>query len=198
MREFIYFSGKARTSGNFRDLMSAGRMDIAIHSLINAFFLSNSVREDVILHLLFYGPPDPPKHLEFTYHPNMPISKKDVAGLLKRMLYKCKPNKKTEVFPGCFIEKKSLFDLIEELKNKGRAIYVLDRNGKELEKSTLGNSVFLIGDHEGLPKKEIKRLKQECKILSIGKKVYFASHVVTILNYLIDKEEIEEASNRIV
>jgi len=49
MRHFIYFSKSARTSGNFdiNNLMKAGRMDIAIHSIISAFFLSHSFREDV-------------------------------------------------------------------------------------------------------------------------------------------------------
>jgi len=66
MREFLYFSNKAKTTGNFdsNKLMDAGRMDIAIHVLINAFFLSHKVRENTKLHLIFNGPPRPPAHLE--------------------------------------------------------------------------------------------------------------------------------------
>ena len=118
MREFIYFSQHARTSGNFSDLMEAGRMDIALHVIINAFFLSHKLRDDVKLHLIFYGQPDPPKHLELISDIEMPISKKDVAGLIKKMLYKYKPGGKTEVFPGCFIEKKSLNELLKELEKQ--------------------------------------------------------------------------------
>jgi len=190
MREFIYFSGRARTSGNFDDLMQAGRMDIAIHTIINAFFLSNSVRDDVILHLIFYGPPTPPRHLEFVSNPEMPISKKDVAGLIKRMLYKYQEGKKAEVFSGCFIEKKNLYELIEELEKKGKTIYILDKNGEKIDNTKIDeNFVFLIGDQEGLPDKELKRLSKKLKTISIGNKMYFASHVVTILNYEIDKKE---------
>lgn len=190
MREFIYFSGKARTSGNFDNPMEAGRIDIAIHSLINAFFLSNSVREDVILHLVFYGPPDPPKHLEFRYHPDMPISKKDVAGLIKRMLYKYRAGENREVFPGCFIEKKGMFDLIDELKKAGKEIYVLDKRGERVRNINLAeNPVFVIGDHDGFPNKDLKKLKEEGRTMSIGRKVYFASHIVTILNYMVDMKE---------
>ncbi|MHA1869020.1 MAG: hypothetical protein ACTSXD_13335, partial [Candidatus Heimdallarchaeaceae archaeon] len=38
MREFIYFSSKAHTSGNFdsENLMKAGRMDIVCHVVVNA------------------------------------------------------------------------------------------------------------------------------------------------------------------
>ena len=64
MREFVYFSRKARTSGNIKDLMKAGRLDIACHIVIHSFFVSHAIRKNVKLHLFFYGPPDPPKHIE--------------------------------------------------------------------------------------------------------------------------------------
>ena len=47
MREFIYYSSKGRTSGNFTDLMKAGRLDIACHVVISSFFLSHKIREDI-------------------------------------------------------------------------------------------------------------------------------------------------------
>src|SRR3989344_4848972 len=117
VREFIYFSQKARTSGNWQDndLMKAGRMDIVCNVIIATLFLSHKMRDDIHLHLIFNGPPNPPMHLEFISNDNMPISKKDVAGLIKRMLYKHRTGKKTEVFPGCFIEKKSFGELTNEL-----------------------------------------------------------------------------------
>ena len=60
MRHFIYFSAKAATSGKALakgDLMKAGRMDIAIHSIIQGLFLSHDFRKDVKFHLVFYGIP---------------------------------------------------------------------------------------------------------------------------------------------
>ena len=104
MREFIFFSNQARTSGNFdtRNLMDAGRMDIAVHVLIHAFFVSHRLREDTKLHMIFNGPPDPPKHLILFPNGrkttgNITISKKDVANLIRKMLFKYKPGKKTIV-----------------------------------------------------------------------------------------------------
>lgn len=188
MREFVYFSSKAWTSGNFDDLMKAGRMDIAIHFLINSLFLSHDIRRDTKVHLVFYGPPNPPRHLEFIYHKDMPISKKDVAGLIKRMLYKYREGQKTEVFPGCFIEKKSFSDVLEEI-SKEKRVYVLEEGGEDVSKLELEeNAAYVIGDHEGFPQKELKRLKQRYKAISLGKMVYFASHIVTIINYLLDRK----------
>ena len=122
MRHFIYFSSKARTSGNFKDLMKAGRMDIVCNVIIQALFISNKMREDVHLHLIFNGAPNPPMHLEFISKEldKKTISKKDIVGLIKRMLYKCNKKNKTEVFPGCFIEKKSFQKLVNELEEEGK------------------------------------------------------------------------------
>ncbi len=187
MREFIYFSSKARTSGNFDDLMKAGRMDIVIHFIINTFFLSNNMRDDVRLHLIFYGAPDPPKHLILESNPDMPISKKDVAGLIKRMLFKYKGKETEQIYPGCYIDRKNFFQIVNEKIEEGKEIVILDKSGEEISKSKINeNCVFLFGDHEGLPKKEVRRLKKESKKISLGKNVYFASQSVTIINYLLD------------
>ncbi|MBU4086812.1 MAG: hypothetical protein KKB21_04530 [Nanoarchaeota archaeon] len=199
MREFIYFSGKARTSGNFSDnLMEAGRMDIACHVLINTFFLSHQLRNNVRLHMVFYGMPDPPKHLELfpskklrEEDSKMDISKKDVAGLIKKMLYKYKPGMKNEVSPGYWIEKKSLFAVIDELKSEGKVVYVLDEKGEDIRDIKISEDcVFLLGDHDGLPAKELKRLKKICVPVSIGNKTYFASQVVSIVNNELDRRGI--------
>ncbi len=186
MREFIYYSNKARTSGNFSldDLMKAGRMDIVCNVIIACFFLSHKIREDVKLHLILSGPPCPPRHLEFISNKDMPISKKDVAGLIKRMLFKYREGKKTEVFPGCFIEKKGFIQFIKELEEDGKKILILDKNGEDVRQADLNNSVFVIGNEEGLPKKEIKRFK---KRVSVGKETYFASQTIVIINNEIDR-----------
>ena len=199
MREFIYYSRTAPTSGNFGpDLMKAGRLDIAIHSVIAVFFLSNSIRDDVILHLIFAGKPDPPKHLEInpvleekTEIEKVYLSKKDVAGLIKRMLYKYKKDKKSEVFQGYWIEKKGLGELAEELNREERNLYLLDKKGQDIRKVEIKERpVFILGDHIGLPKKELKRLKKICKSISVGNKEYFASQTVTIVNNELDRRGI--------
>ncbi len=194
MRTFIYYSTRARTSGNWKDLMKAGRMDIVCNTIISTFFISNKMRDKIHLHLIFNGPPNPPMHLEIisenSSKENPPISKKDIGGLIKRMLYKCKKDKRMKIFPGCFIEKKSFSCLIKELIKEGKRIYVLDSKGENIRKINshkLENCVFILGDDLGIPKKEIKNLKER---ISIGKKIYFASQTMTIINNELDLREI--------
>lgn len=197
-REFIYYSRSAPTSGNFgEDLMRAGRLDIAIHAVIAAFFLSHKMREDTTLHLVFAGMPDPVKHLEMkpqnenkedadAFH----ISKKDIASLIKKMLYKYKEGKKHEVMPGYSIEKKSLLKLAEELKEEGRNLYILDAKGEDIREIDIKeNPIFILGDYEGLPSKELRRLKTMATPVSIGKRTYFASQTVVIVNNELDRRE---------
>ena len=218
MRHFVYFSKKARTSGNFdlNNLMKAGRMDIACQVVIMAFFVSHHTREDVKLHLVFSGGPDPVKHLEMFPGKNfmaddkkrIDISKKDIAGLIKKMLYKYKKGEKREVAPGYFIEKKNFIDLIEELQeelapnqvglgegvpSEEGKIFILDKRGEDIRKfrdSELKNAVFIIGDQDGIPKKELKYLKKIAEKISVGNQMYFASQIVTIVNNELDKREI--------
>jgi len=171
--------------------MKAGRMDIAIHSLIQGIFLSHDFRKDVVFHFVFYGAPDPPKHIEIQVKEGTPISKKDVGILIKKILYKYKKGEKTEVFPGCFVEKKSFLKLIEELQEKGCEVFILDKKGRDLRKAELGNEpVFILGDHEGLPKKELKRLKKMVQGISVGPKMYFASQVVAVVNNELDRRNL--------
>lgn len=184
MREFVFYSSKARTTGKFDDPMKAGRLDIVFNVVIQALSLSNKIRDDVHLHLIFDGPPNSPLHLEFDSSKNIPLSKKDVGGLIKRMLYKWNDKKKTEVFDGCYIERKSLSVLLKELSNDGKRICVMDFKGDNVRKiKKLDDCVFVIGDHEGLPKKELKRYKDK---FSVGPEVYFASQVFVLINNELD------------
>jgi tRNA (pseudouridine54-N1)-methyltransferase len=197
MREFIYYSRTAPTSGKHvgEDLMKSGRLDIAIHSLISAFFLSHKIREDVKLHFVFSGAPDPSKHLEFkpetegkTGVDKIYINKSDVSRIIKKMLYKCKKEGKNEVFPGYWIEKKGFMKVVDELEKEGKEIFILDPKGDDIREVEIPEDcVFVLGDHKGLPPKELKRLKNICTPVSIGKMKYFASQTVAIVNNEIDR-----------
>jgi tRNA (pseudouridine54-N1)-methyltransferase len=189
MREFVYFSSKATTTGNFNDLKDAGRLDIVCHFVINSFFVSNAIRPEVRLHLIFYGRPDPPRHivLEINEKNKDFFSKKDVAGLIKKMLYKYQKGKKVEVFDSCFVEKKSFLDVVEELIKEGKEIYLLDVDGEQLRNAKIDkDAVFVLGDHEGIPKQEKKQVEKISKKISLGKVMYFASQSLSVLQNELD------------
>jgi tRNA (pseudouridine54-N1)-methyltransferase len=199
MRELIYYSRTAPTAGSYikEDLQESGRIDIAIHTIIAAFFLSHKIRTDMRLHMIFAGPPDPQKHL--LLHPvtegqtgidKIYISKKNVSDILKKMLYKYREGENREVFPGFWIERKGFLELVNELSKQGRNIYTLDADGEDIRTAEIKeNPIFILGDHKGLPAKELKRLKNLCTPVSIGKKTYFASQTVAVVNNELDRRE---------
>jgi|SRR3989344_1557961 len=200
MREIIYYSRTAPTSGNYiqkEDLQASGRIDIAIHTVIASFFLSHKIRTDTKLHLIFAGPPDPPKHLELkpvtegkTGMDKIYLAKKDVSGVLKKMLYKYREGEKKEVFPGFWIEKRGFLEVVKGLEKEGRNLYILDADGEDIREANIKeNPVFILGDHKGLPAKELKRLKTLATPVSIGKRVYFASQTIAVLNNELDRRE---------
>jgi len=210
MRHFVYFSNKAATSGkalskfsgkNIRKsgrssgkekgggLMEAGRMDIAIHSFIQGVFLSHDFRKDVKFHFVFYGMPDPPKHIEIQVTDELGLNKKDVGKIIQKILYKYKEGEKAEPLPGCFIEKKSFLDVITTLNKEGNQIFILDSKGQSIREAEISeNCVFILGDQEGLPRKETQRLKKSdtIKEISVGSKEYFASQTVAVVNNELD------------
>ncbi len=191
MRELLYYSRNAVTAGNLikEDLKKAGRMDIICNVIISTFFISNKMREDIKLHLIFDGGPNNPRHLVLESNENMPISKKNVAGLIKRMLYKS-PDKEglKEIFPGALIEKKGFEKLVKELDDNGKDVLLLDRKGNDIRETNLEkNPVFIIGDHEGFPQDKKKFLKKIDKV-SVSPKVIFASQVITIVHNELDRK----------
>lgn len=194
MREFVYYSANAVTAGNLikDDLKKAGRLDIVCNFIVAVFFVSNAMREDVKLHLIFDGGPNNPRHLVFESNEGMPISKKNVAGLIKRMLYKAKDEEGLrEIVPGCSIERKSFEKVVKELDKIGKDVFVLEGRGTDirdvkLNMSDEANSVFLVGDHDGFPsgmKKFLKKVDGVC----VGPKILFASQVAVLLHNEMDR-----------
>lgn len=190
MREFIYYSKSAVSAGNLikDNLMKAGRMDIVCNVIISVFFISNAIRDDVKLHLIFDGPPNAPRHLVMNSNKEILISKKNVAGLIRKMLYKS-PNREglLEIFPGASIEKKSFEKVVKQLDKEGKDVLLLSNKGIDIRKSKTKDAVFIIGDHEGFPRDKAKFLKRIDKV-SVGPKVLFASQVITILHNEMDRK----------
>lgn len=192
MREFVYYSANAVTAGNLigSDLKKAGRMDIVCNFIVSCFFTSNAMREDVRLHLIFDGGPNNPRHIVMESNEEMPISKKNVAGLIKKVLYKAKDEEGLrEIVPGCSVEKKGFVELLKEMDSEGKDVLVFGKGGKDVRELKLtGDEVFVIGDHDGFPRGFSKFLKRVDKV-SVGPRVLFASQVAILLHNEMDRQE---------
>jgi tRNA (pseudouridine54-N1)-methyltransferase len=146
--------------------------------------LSHAIRKNVIFHAVLNGPPSPPLHLQVegaTLH-DVRTDQQTWTNILKKVLA-------GKTHPGVSVEKLS-FESLLRMKAEKSQIYVLEENGKDIDKVQISESpVFVLGDHIGLPKKvEVYALRYGEKI-SLGKKPYLAATCISILNYILDRKE---------
>jgi tRNA (pseudouridine54-N1)-methyltransferase len=146
--------------------------------------LSHAIRKNVIFHAVLNGPPSPPLHLQVegaTLH-DVRTDQQTWTNILKKVLA-------GKTHPGVSVEKLS-FESLLKMKAEKSQIYVLEENGKDIDKVQISESpVFVLGDHVGLPKKvEVYALRYGEKI-SLGKKPYLAATCVSVLNYILDRKE---------
>lgn len=182
MREFILYSRRGRTDGNFRSLREAGRLDVVYQCLLFGLFTSGAIRRNVVFHVVLSGPPKPPLHMivdgrnvrdvrtdERTWEK---IFKKVLSGGSHR---------------GITVKKESLQELVRNREN----IFVLEEKGEDVWKVKLGeNPVFVLGNQVGLPKKDEKYALRYGRKISLGKRPYLAATCVDVINYLADSQNI--------
>jgi tRNA (pseudouridine54-N1)-methyltransferase len=90
--------------------------------------------------------------------------------------------------PGITTSKTS-FEALLKSKAETASIYVLEEGGNDIAKTELpANSVFVLGDHVGLPKKTEAFALRYGEKISLGKQPYLAASCITILNYLLDRQ----------
>lgn len=190
MRQFILYAGKAVTSPDFTldDLPgSGGRMDLVARCVCNALWLSHTLRRDTCIHVVACGSPNPPVVISFYGDALRGVSpdERNIAAWIKKSLAGKRRN------PGISIRKIGFPQLISELASEGLFFYVLDEEGRDISEVALKeDSVFVLGDHSGLPGDEEEVVARfEHEKISLGTTSYLASQCITVLHYELDKKK---------
>ncbi|MEA2090107.1 MAG: tRNA (pseudouridine(54)-N(1))-methyltransferase TrmY [Thermoproteota archaeon] len=183
MLEFILYSRKGRTDGNFKNLREAGRLDVVYQCLLFGFFTSGAIRRDVIFHVILGGPPKPPVHLTIDGRilRDVRTDERTWENILRKVL-------SSGSHPGISVGRESLQEVV---KTKQREqIFVLEEKGEPISSITFGdNPVFVLGDQVGLPKKDELFVLRYGRKVSLGKRAYLAATCVDIINYLMDQQK---------
>ncbi|RLI70918.1 tRNA (pseudouridine(54)-N(1))-methyltransferase TrmY [Candidatus Heimdallarchaeota archaeon] len=182
MYEFILYSRKGHTSGNFSTLSSAGRLDTVYQCILTALFKSYGYRRDVIFHAILEGPPNPPLHLQVDGRKLERTTVDEVTWtrVLNLVL-------KGQKYLGISIEKKSFEVLLKEKQQESTPIFVLHEKGKSIMEVEFGpEAVFVLGDNIGLPKQKEKFALRFGEKISLGKQSYLALSCIDIINFLLD------------
>jgi tRNA (pseudouridine54-N1)-methyltransferase len=163
----------------------AGRMDIVHECIVASLFLSHGLRRNVIFHAVLNGPPKPPLHLQIRGSELYDV-RTDIdtwAGILKKTI-----NQKAH--PGVEVIRAGYEALLKE-RAETNHVYVLEENGKNIiETEIKSNPIFVLGDHVGLPKKAEALALRYGEKISLGKQPYLAASCITILNYLLDLQDV--------
>jgi tRNA (pseudouridine54-N1)-methyltransferase len=183
MREFVLFSRLGKTDATFRNLHDAGRLDIVHECIVASFFLSHSLRKNVLFNVILNGPPNPPLHirLDGAMLHDVRTDIETWQSILKKVI-----SGKTH---WGITTRKSGFEALLKAKAEACQIYVLEEGGKDIAQVKLSeNCVFVLGDHVGLPKKAEAFALRYAEKISLGKQPYLAASCITILNFLLDRQ----------
>lgn len=195
MRDFIIIGHKASTSSDFslNDLPgSAGRMDILCRCINSAFFLSHDIRNDVQVHLLLLGEPEPGKIIRFNGEniKHLNPDERSSAALIKKALEKDAGESEIQSTPGVWIRQGSLDTLINEFYNQGKTLAYLREGGDDIRTTagSLNDAVFFLGDHIGVTEKEEEMIiNAGAKLISVSPYSIHADHCILILNNELDR-----------
>jgi len=159
-------------------------LDIVYECTVTSLFLSHAIRKGTLFHAILNGPPNPPLHLKIegqTLH-DVRTDQQTWQKILKNVL-------SGKQHPGITTAKTS-FETLLKTKANASQIYVLEEHGKPIDTTAITeNPVFVLGDHVGLPKKTETFALRYGEKISLGKTPYLAATCITILNYLLDKEQ---------
>ncbi|WP_400152888.1 tRNA (pseudouridine(54)-N(1))-methyltransferase TrmY [Candidatus Methanarcanum hacksteinii] len=194
MNRFIVLGHRAYTTGDFKldDICGgAGRLDILVRCVNSAFFLSHDLRKDSEIYLVLEGGTDAPKTVRF-YGPDMKYLNPDersTASLIRNALLK-KLDGKNEIrsSPGVYISRRSFEDVMKDLSDKCRFIYLREDGEDVREYEFPEEPCYILGDDRD-PTKEEERIISEYPYdkINLGPVSYHANHCMTIVLNEMDR-----------
>jgi tRNA (pseudouridine54-N1)-methyltransferase len=177
MREFLLKSAGKTSDFSLNDLPGAGRMDIVCRCATACLWLSDELRKDSVFHAILEGPPRPPRLLTFNplklkrFYPD----ERNIAAHIRLALQ--------GNHPGITVRGIGFLDFLEEQKHE-KQIILLDVNGNDIRECKFNDDVlFVLGDNRGITE------KIEAEKVSVGKKLYLSSQVISIIQNELDRRE---------
>ncbi len=188
-REFVLFSRMGKTDSNFMSLHDAGRLDIVHECIVSSLFLSHGLRRDVTFHAVLNGPPNPPVHIQINGE-----TLYDVRTDMETWQQILKKTLAGKTHPG-ITKDKTAFETLMKAKAQTHQVYVLEEDGKDVKDVVFpDNSLFVLGDHVGLPKRAEDFALRFGEKISLGKTPYLATSCITVINYTLDQRQAKSGS----
>ena len=196
MRTFVLRARAAPTDSQ-KLLAGVGKeahTEILAHTLMNAIFVAQSHRQDVVVYLVLESSQDYSRTLRFDANVMQDIGgfhEQALLGKVAKALDASRGMGKEEARPveaGVEVRTVSFERLVDEL-SADHQLYVMDRKGTPMREQVFdARPCFLLTDHIPMPKKTFHSLeRQGAKKISLGSKMLFASQCVVLIHHELDQ-----------
>jgi tRNA (pseudouridine54-N1)-methyltransferase len=199
MRVFVVRARSAPTDS--QSLLAAvgkeAHTEILAHTLMNAIFVAQSHRPDVMVHLVLESTQDYSRTISFSSNDMHDIGGFHEQALLAKVARALDASRgmgKEESRPvesGITVRTISFEKLVQELA-EDHQLFVMDRKGASIRgKRFDGNPCFLLTDHMPMPKKSFNSLERlGAEKLALGPKMLFASQCVVLIHHELDLDRV--------
>lgn len=196
MRTFVLRARAAPTESQ-KLLASVGKeahAEILAHTLMNAIFVAQSHRADVVVYLVLESTQDYSRTIRFepaAMHEIGGFDERSLLGKVAKALDASRGMGKEESRPvesGVTVRTVAFERLVQELSD-GHQLFVMDRKGTSIREQAFdGNPCFLLTDHIPMPKKTFNSLERlGAKKIALGSKMLFASQCVVLIHHELDQ-----------
>ena len=196
MRTFVLRARAAPTDS--QKLLAAigqeAHTEILAHTLMNAIFVAQSHRPDVVVYLVLESTQDFSRSIRFeanAMHELTGFDERALLGKVAKALDASKGMGKEEARPvesGINVRTISFEKLVAELA-LDHQLFVMDRKGTPIRELVFESEpCFLLTDHIPMPKKTFNSLDRlGTKEISLGPKMLFASQCVVLIHHELDQ-----------
>ena len=168
--------------------------EILAHTLMNAIFVAQSHRADVVVYLVLESTQDYSRTVRFEAAAMHAIGGFDERALLGKVAAALDASRgmgKEESRPvesGVTVRTISFEKLVQELATDHQ-LFVMDPKGTSIrEQAFAENPCFLLTDHIPMPKNTFHTLDRlGTKRISLGRKMLFASQCVVLIHHALDE-----------
>ncbi|TXK64307.1 tRNA (pseudouridine(54)-N(1))-methyltransferase TrmY [Alkalisalibacterium limincola] len=196
MRTFVLRARAAPTdSANLlAGVGTQAHTEILAHTLMNAIFVAQSHRPDVVVYLVLESTQDYSRTIRFeanAMHDIGGFNERALLGKVARALDASRGMGKDETRPvesGVTVHTQSFEALVKQLA-EGHELFVMDPKGTPMrEQMFQGNPCFLLTDHIPMPKKTFNSLDRlGAKRITLGRTMLFASQCVVLIHHELDQ-----------
>lgn len=198
MRVFVLRARSAPTDA-LQLLAGVGKdahTEILAHTLMNAIFVAQSHRPDVVVYLVLEHTKDYSRTISFNSNDMRDIGgfhEQALLGKVAKALDVSRGMGKEESRPvesGITVRTISFEKLVQELA-EGHQMFVMEKRGTPIrDKTVAANPCFILTDHMPMPKKSFNTLERlGGEKISLGSTMLFASQCVLLIHNELDHRQ---------